>query len=178
MEKLKDYPWWGYLEDGQRDAIATSFILLEREKTNPTLGVRDFSFIVFPAAKAYEGFLKKLFFDLGFISREEFEGRRFRIGRALNPALERQFRQESIYDKLAAFCQGRELPDKLWQTWKTCRNLLFHWWPASAKAMAGEPASRGEPAYQNFITLGEAEERIKMIIDTINSAFAECKVKG
>lgn len=153
--------WWGYLDEGQQDGLTSAYALLAREKKSSTTGIHDFSFIVFPAAKAYEGFLKKLFFDLGFITEHDYKGDRFRIGRALNPNLERNLRYESVYDKLANFCQGKVLPDMLWQTWKSCRNLLFHWWPE----------------HKNFILLEEAEDRVDRIVETINKAFSECKLR-
>lgn len=160
MDKLESYRWWSYLEEGQQEGLADAIELLSREMENKTPNLHDFSFIVFPAAKAYEGFLKKLFFELGVISRDDYEGDRFRIGKALNPGLPKSFRQESVYERLAERCQGKELPDRLWKTWKNSRNLLFHWWP-------------GGP---NGINVSEAEKRLMEVIDTIDFAFAECKV--
>ena len=157
---LKSYSWWSYLETGQQEGLKTAFALLAREKVSPIQNVDDYSFIVFPAAKAYEGFLKKLFYDLGFITKQAYEGDRFRIGRALNPNLEREWRYESIYDKLIGYCRGKNLPDQLWDTWKKSRNSIFHWWPA----------------HKNEITLADAEDRLNMIVTTINSAMEECKI--
>lgn len=184
---LESYPWWSYLEAGQQEGLKTAFALLAREQTLRAGGpqgkqapfiIHDFSFIVFPAAKAYEGFLKKLFLDLGFLTQRDYEGDRFRIGRALNPSLEAEWRHESIYDKLIDYCQGRELPDKLWETWKKSRNAIFHWWPFVAGApKSGAGAPQGKPARTNVITIPEAEDRLNMIVDTINSAFTECKIK-
>lgn len=162
MERLQSYKWWSYLEEGQQEGLADAIALLGRELENKTPNIHDFSFIVFPAAKAYEGFLKKLFFDLGVIGRDEYEGDRFRIGKALNPSLEANFRQESVYDRLVEFCRGKELPERLWKTWKNSRNLLFHWWPGGSTG----------------INIEEAEKRLMEIIDSIDFAFAECKVKG
>lgn len=158
--QLERYPWWQYLDESQRDGLLTSKLLLAQRQTYSD-SIHDFSFIVFPSAKAYEGFLKKLFFDLGFITEQEFNGDRFRIGKALNPYLEPQLRQESIYDKLAMFCQDKELPEKLWQTWKVSRNLVFHWWPG----------------HKSYLTLGQARLRFFEIVKAIDSAFAECKIK-
>lgn len=122
----------------------------------------DYSFIVFPASKAYEGFLKKLFLDLGFISTEEFYGKHFRIGKALNPSLDAPYRQkESVYDKIVTYCGGKKLADQLWETWKICRNLLFHWFPEEKRA----------------ITFDEAKARVNMIVDSIDASFKECKIK-
>lgn len=161
MASLQTKPWWNYLTENQKDLLVESFELLEREKEESKDRFHDYAFIVFPAAKAYEGFLKKLFLDLGFISKKDYYGRRFRIGRALNPALEKRYRRESVYDRLAKFCQGKDLPDYLWQTWKRSRNLLFHWFPQ----------------HKNFVSLPQAEKRLGLITSAIDQAFKECKIK-
>ncbi len=118
----------------------------------------DYSFVVFPAAKAYEGFLKKLFLDLKFITPDDYYGKHFRIGKALNPSLPKEIRREGIYDKIEKYCGGKGLADKLWETWRESRNLTFHWFPNE----------------KNAISLDEARERIAMIISAIDQAFKEC----
>lgn len=161
MESLKLKPWWNYLEEDLSELLAASFLLSDKvgmwdEKFH------DYSFVVFPAAKAFEGFLKKLFLDLGFISNEDYYGKRFRIGRALNPQLEKRYRaKESIYDRLAHFTGDKVLGDELWQTWKQSRNLVFHWFPEE----------------KNAITYEESKLRIEMIIAAIDRAYKEC-LKG
>lgn len=158
---LKKKKWWSYLEEGIQELLLESQMLLsDARKWDGRF--HDYSFVVFPAAKAYEGFLKKLFLDLGFISKEEYSGKRFRIGKALNPSLEKGYREkEGVYDKTVDFCGGRKLADRLWLTWKNCRNLLFHWFPDE----------------KNAITLEEAKERVGEIIATIDMAVEECEVK-
>ncbi|MBI4059172.1 hypothetical protein HY404_02945 [Candidatus Microgenomates bacterium] len=159
MNDITQKPWWSYLETSQQDLLLQSQMLLVNEKVQER-HFTDYSFIVFPAAKAYEGFLKKLFFDLGFINEAVYQGDRFRIGKALNPSLEKEWRHESIYDKLADFCQGSKLPDQLWQAWKNSRNSVFHFWPN----------------HHNLLSLEEAEARVAEIIAAISAAFAECKI--
>ena len=83
--------WWEFLSQGQRDLVEESYQLLEwvketREKFH------DYSFAVFPMAKAYEGMLKLWFFKLGLISQKTYEGDRFRVGKALNPDLPERMR--------------------------------------------------------------------------------------
>jgi hypothetical protein len=166
QEQLKRRVWWQYLgEDLQRLLITSEFIYGVVESWGADLpGGRkefhDYSFVVFPAAKAYEGFLKKLFLDLKFITEEDYYGKHFRIGKALNPSLPRQLRREGVYDKIVHFCQEHALADKLWDTWRLSRNLTFHWFPNE----------------KNTITLTEAGERIEMIIKAIDQAFDECKI--
>jgi len=147
------------LEEDLQELLITSF-LLDREVRGWKQKIHDYSFVVFPAAKAYEGFLKKLFFDLKFIDQSEYLGKRFRVGKALNPQLEKKYRKESVYLKIVKYCQGEDLADKLWMTWKSCRNLLFHWFPNE----------------KNVIDENEASQRLLTIIDAIDSAFTECRV--
>jgi hypothetical protein len=167
LSVLEKKIWWNYLGEDLQKLIQTSeFIYTAVESWGADLpgGKRefdDYSFVVFPAAKAYEGFLKKLFLDLKFISEEDYYGKHFRIGKALNPSLPKELRHEGVYDKIVQFCQGRTLADKLWDTWRLSRNLTFHWFPNE----------------KNAITLSEAGERIEMIIGAIDEAFQECKIK-
>jgi hypothetical protein len=62
-----------------KDLMRESFHLLDREKENSS-NSHDYAFVVFPAAKAYEGFLKKVLFDLKLITKQQYLGDRFRIG--------------------------------------------------------------------------------------------------
>lgn len=156
---LEKKAWWGYIEDDLKELLKESFMLVEmagvwKEK------FRDYAFVVFPAAKAYEGFLKKVFLEMGFITEEDYFGKRFRIGKALNPSLEPQFRSESIYDKLVAHCDGKLLANQLWETWRQSRNLVFHWFPKE----------------RNAISLVEAKERIEMILSAMDATVKECKI--
>lgn len=159
-DKLQNKIWWDYLHKDLKGLLLESTLLVKRvEKWEEKF--HDYAFIVFPAAKAYEGFLKTLFLDLGFITKDDYYGKRFRVGKALNPALDKHFREkESVYDRIADFCGGKELADGLWRTWKRCRNLLFHWFPNE----------------KNAISYKEAVSKVSLIIDTFDSAFKECKV--
>src|SRR5262245_15260070 len=151
MSDLSKHPWWNYIEEDLQELLNQSLLLIKvfTSMKSDSNKFHDYSFVVFPAAKAYEGFLKKVFKDLKFISDEDFYGKRFRIGRALNPALESEYRgRESVYDKMVNFCQGRELPDVLWETWQSGRNALFHWFPQEKNAL-------------NFI---EAQKKVEAIL--------------
>jgi hypothetical protein len=166
LEQLEKRSWWGYLgSDLQRLLSTSEFIYNAVESWGADLpgGRRefhDYSFVVFPAAKAYEGFLKKLFLDLKLITEEDYYGKHFRIGKALNPSLPKELRREGVYDKIVQHCQGEKLANKLWEAWRLSRNLTFHWFPNE----------------KNAITLAEAGERIEMIINVIDEAFTECRV--
>jgi hypothetical protein len=152
---LKTKPWYDYLEEDLRELLEESFELIDKVPGWHD-GFHDYSFIVFPAAKALEGYFKKLFIDLGFITRDDYYGRHFRIGKALNPQLEERFREkESVYDKLVNFTGGKELADFLWDTWKNCRNLVFHWFPDEKRA----------------INFDEAKARVDQIVRAIDNSF-------
>jgi hypothetical protein len=158
---LKPKPWYDYLEEDLRELLEQSFELIERVPEWHD-GFHDYSFIVFPAAKAYEGYLKKLFLDLGFINQEAYYGKHFRIGKALNPQLEPRFRgEDSVYDKLTDLMNGDKfLADLLWETWKNCRNLVFHWFPDEKRA----------------INFEESKDRVEQVIKAIDVSFKECKM--
>ena len=167
MEPLETKIWWSYLEYDLQELLRESFLIEEilrgmgADLPGGKKEFHDYSFVIFPAAKAYEGFLKKLFLDLKFISEEDYYGKHFRIGKALNPSLPKEIKREGVYDKIVKFCSGHELADKLWDTWKLSRNLTFHWFPNE----------------KNAVSLGGARDRGEMIIEAIDMAFKECKIK-
>ncbi|TSC90040.1 MAG: Uncharacterized protein G01um10145_471 [Microgenomates group bacterium Gr01-1014_5] len=158
---LTNKVWWNYLTENQRDLLSQSQILLEREEKYGRDHFHDYAFALFPAAKAYEGFLKKLFYDLGIITREQYNSNHFRVGRALNPDLPIKFRgHDWVYDRLSTYC-NRETPNMLWDTWRRSRNLVFHWFPR----------------HKNFVTLVEAKKRQQMILEAIEKSLLECKMQ-
>lgn len=157
---LKAKLWWNYLTENQRDLLEQSRVLLEREERYGKDTFHDYAFTLFPAAKAYEGFLKKLFYDLGIITYEQYENNHFRVGRALNPDLPERFRgHDWVYERLGNYC-SQETPGMLWSVWRQARNLVFHWFPR----------------HKNFITLPQARGKYEMVIGAIDKAFAECKI--
>ncbi len=166
--KLENKVWWAYVEDDLQELLVASEFLTNVVKSwgadlpSGSKVFHDYSFIVFPAAKAYEGFLKKIFLDLGFITNEDYLGKHFRIGKALNPFLEARFRdRESVYDMIVKYCGGKGLADKLWNAWSQGRNLIFHWFPEEKKVISFE----------------EAVAKIELIVDAMDMAFKGCKIK-
>ncbi len=99
-------------------------------------GISDYAFIVFPIAKAYEGFLKEFLYALELIDQRTFEGKRFRIGRALNPDINENQRDEWwLYDDVSRLC-GDALASTLWNAWLECRNRVFHYYPMTVTALS------------------------------------------
>lgn len=128
MRKMFSEPWFASLRKPQQELIRLSVHLYERE-VKSTVTLSDYSFIIFPMAKGYEGFLKQYLFDLELITEATFNGRRFRIGRALNPDVHEDQRDKYwLFDDVEQRC-GREVAQSLWQTWLTCRNRVFHYFP-------------------------------------------------
>ncbi len=128
-----------YLDPSQENLIKTSYYLSQQfvDKKH----IEDFSFIVFPMAKAYEGFLKKVLLDLNLISHKVYYGRRFRIGRALNPDVSLKQRDKWwLYDDLTRML-NEELAQEIWQTWLQCRNHVFHFFPDGGKALSFDEAT-------------------------------------
>ena len=152
---------WNYLSSGQKGLIEVGFHLLEDVRIHPDVRITDYSYLVFPFAKAYEGFLKKVFLDAGFITQSEYESERFRIGRALNPSLDKFLRQQSTYDKIVGKCGNRDIADRLWSVWKKGRNLVFHYFPHNLKSL----------------TLAEAEQIIQNMLSVMEQSLILCEVK-
>lgn len=155
----RNSPLWNYLGTHQRELIEDGEVLFKKTESEGEI-LHDYGYLIFPYAKTYEGFLKKLFFDLGFIDERTYLGDRFRIGKGLNPSLERRFRHESIYDKLVAYCGGKELADELWQVWKQGRNLLFHYFPHNL----------------HKLTFLEAKAIRDEMVNVMEKALSECKM--
>lgn len=153
---------WKYLSSGQKDLVRQGYFLLDDARSHmPLHEVSDYSYLVFPFAKAYEGFLKQLFLDLGLIKRWQYESEHFRIGKALSPNLVKVLKKHSVYGQLIGRFGGAKLADRLWKTWKQGRNELFHYFSHNLKA----------------ITLEEAEQLIHEIVDTMIYAVTTTHVK-
>lgn len=155
-------PLWQYLSEGQKGLIEEGLYLLNDIREHPDAKITDYSYMVFPFAKAYEGFLKQLFLDLKYITPQEYNSDRFRIGRALNPHLEKMLRHESVYDMVVHHCRDRLLADDLWMAWKGGRNLVFHYFPHNFRAL----------------TLSEAEEIIENMLNVMQRAVVELRFGG
>ena len=141
------------LSPEQRQLLEDGRQLLEWVKARSTDGFSDYSFLVAPFAKAYEGFLKNLFLHLELISQKQFASDRFRVGKVLNPAL--RHKRWSVYRKLEDLGEtGQRVADHLWQAWKQGRNLIFHYFPHNL----------------HRLTLSQAQQRIDAILSAIQEA--------
>lgn len=151
---------WKYLSEGQRALIQQGYYLLEDAKSHsPAHKVLDYSYLVFCFAKAYEGFLKQLFLDSGFITRSQYESDHFRIGRSLSPNLAKLLRRGSIYTQLLHKFGNNEVAEMLWQMWKKGRNVVFHYFPHNIQAL----------------TLSEAESLIVEFVEVMEKGVVAFK---
>jgi hypothetical protein len=160
LELLENRPIFAYLEQWQQQLIRLSFTLWQREKTMGTHFL-DYSFVVFPMAKAYEGFLKSYLLDNHFISETTYKSKRFRIGRVLNPDLRQSHRDDEwLYDNVEELC-GPKIAREMWDTWLTCRNRVFHYFPDRP----------------NHLTLEQAGHYLETIFTVMEKAIS-CQTVG
>ena len=161
MDKLifEKKPLWQYLSQAQKDLILEGQYLLHDIIKDKAYHFKDYSFLIFPFAKSYEGFLKQLFKDIGFISHLDYISDHLRLGKLLSPHLELRLGDRSLYSKIRNV-GGEELAKRIWSTWKLGRNQVFHYFPHNLKA----------------VSLIEAEEIIDEILNTMEAAFNQLQV--
>lgn len=139
MKQIADSSWFSFMNERHRSLVRTAISLYERELELRS-DLEDYSFIVFPMSKAYEGFLKRSFLDLNIIDIKTFEGKRFRIGKALNPDIHQDQRDKYwLFDDLEQLC-GHEMARELWETWLECRNRVFHFYAKDYNILSLEDA--------------------------------------
>lgn len=151
---------WNYLSPEQRQLASDGQLLVEDRKLHPQERLSDYSYLVFPFAKLYEGFLKQLFRDLGIIEERDYRSDHFRIGKALSANLVGRLGSRSAYGQLEKRFD-RELAEKLWHTWKESRNLVFHYFPHNYRALSQ----------------GRAEELIALTIEAMEEAVQRTQVR-
>jgi len=152
---LTNENWMRQLEPSQHELVQLSLSLWDQETQIKSEWV-DYSFVVFPMAKAYEGFLKSYFLHQGLITESVYRSRRFRIGRALNPDIRPEYRNgEWLYDELEQRCSP-QTAQLLWDTWLSCRNQIFHYFPDKV----------------NYLSLKQAEHSLAMILAAMSTALA------
>jgi hypothetical protein len=144
----------GLFEDGE---IILSFVQRHRETSSE---ISDYSFLVFPFSKGYEGFLKKFLLDAGLIREDEYYGDDIRIGRILNPGFIHE--NGNVFNKICDRSpEGKHVSNTLWSVWKRGRNSVFHYFPHNYKKL----------------TYDEALDIINEIIGAMNSAMDHCRVQ-
>lgn len=143
---------WSYFTDSQKRLAAVGEFLINDRRQHPSVDLSDYSYIVFPFAKLYEGFLKHVFRDLKIISEDRYRDTHYRIGKALSPGLVEKLGKRSAYGHIQKQF-SKELATKLWKTWKEGRNVIFHYYPGNVQALSEK----------------EAIDKVYMIIDAMGS---------
>ena len=146
--------FWKYLSQKQKDLIHQGDFIRHEVIEEGKYNFDDYAFMVFPYAKAFEGFLKQLFKDTGFLTEEEYISDHLRLGKLLSPNMARKLGEASLYEKLISV-GSKDLADKIWDSWRNGRNRVFHYFPHNLEA----------------ITLTEAEEKSQMILETMEYAY-------
>ena len=119
--------WFTLLDDNGQRLVKLSEILYEREERMKTM-YESYSFVVFPMAKAYEGFIKLYLKKTGILNRSDYIDVKFRIGRALNPDISDRHKDEWwLFDDLERAC-GKDTARAMWNAWIECRNHVFHFY--------------------------------------------------
>lgn len=131
--------FWSYLSQTQKDLIVEGNYLMNEVIKNTSYHFKDYSFVVFPYAKAYEGFLKTLFKDNGFISHLDYISDHLRLGKLLAPFLTEKLGERSLYTKIIS-ATSKELADEIWDAWRLGRNQIFHYYPHNEKGITFEEA--------------------------------------
>lgn len=131
----KESSFWIYLSQGQQDLVEEGLYLMDDVIKDQAFQFKDYSFLVFPFAKAYEGFLKKIFRDKKLISRLDYISDHLRLGKLMSPNLIGKLGEDSLYLKIKNQ-YSQELADKVWNVWKNGRNQIFHYFPHNTKAIA------------------------------------------
>lgn len=141
MQEVTQEHWFEQIPERPKKLLTLALDLFQREASLEEK-LYDYSFVVFPAAKAFEGFLKHYFFTQGLITKRTYESKRFRIGRALNPDIHPKGRDEYwLYDDVSSRC-GSDIAVELWDTWLTCRNQVFHFFPSKDSTLTEIEAQR------------------------------------
>jgi len=131
--------YWQYLSQNQKDLITEGEIIMNDVMRNHSYRFKDYSFLVFPFAKAYEGFLKQLFKDIKFISHLDYISDHLRLGKLLSPHLIGKLGERSLYKKISDQTSP-EFAEKIWNCWKEGRNKIFHYFPHNLRAISFEEA--------------------------------------
>jgi len=137
---LQTSDFWRYLSQNQKDLILEGQYLMDDIIKDNAYQFKDYSFLVFPFAKAYEGFLKQIFRDVKFISRLDYISDHLRLGKMMSPNLIPKLGDRSLYVQIEKKA-GEDLALRIWNTWKNGRNQIFHYFPHNLKAVSFTEAS-------------------------------------
>ena len=154
---------WQYLSPNQRSLYEDGKFLVNDSTVHTDKEPTDFSYMVFPFAKLYEGFLKQLLLDLNIISESEYYSDRFRIGKALSPTFEKHYRRSAFGQIKKRY--GEELALRFWNTWKEARNLVFHYFPHNYRSLSADQAKALINEIIQTMDMGVRHTKVRPIMD-------------
>ncbi|MCL4375168.1 hypothetical protein M1523_04900 [Patescibacteria group bacterium] len=150
--------FWQYLSQTQKDLILEGQYLMNDIIKDHAYHFKDYSFLIFPFAKAYEGFLKQLFKDIGFISHLDYISDHLRLGKLMSPNLVTRLGERSLYKKII-IASSKDCADQIWMAWKIGRNQVMHYFPHNLKA----------------VSFSQAEAIIGQILQTMEMTYEKLK---
>lgn len=131
--------FWNYISQAQKDLLKEGQYLMNDVIKEQRTDFTDYSFLIFPFAKAYEGYLKQLFRDIRFITRLDYISDHLRLGKLLSPHLVNRLGDRSLYLKIEQ-ATSHDFAERIWETWRVGRNQVFHYFPHNIKAVSFEDA--------------------------------------
>lgn len=146
--------YWDYISPNQRDLIREGSYLYQEVYKDGVYSFQDYSFLVFPFAKAFEGFIKQFLLDIGLIDTVQYSSDHIRVGKLLSPDTQQFPRDQSMYSALV-HAMGEDVSNMIWMTWRYCRNQVFHYFPHNKQSLS----------------LNEARERINLILTTMSTCY-------
>ncbi|MCS7093166.1 MAG: hypothetical protein NZL96_01905 [Patescibacteria group bacterium] len=138
---FKTSDFWFYLSKPQRDLINEGIYLMNEVIKDCAYHFHDYSFLVFPFSKAFEGFLKQLFKDAKFISHLDYISDHLRLGKLMSPNLVTKLGERSLYKKMTDRL-GDKIANQVWECWRVGRNQVFHYYPHNLKALTFSQAQK------------------------------------
>ncbi len=150
--------FWEYLSQNQKDLVLEGNFLMNDVIKHTDYVFKDYSFLIFPYAKAYEGYLKKLFLDLKYISHLDYISDHLRLGKLMAPQLVDHLGERSLYKQIKEH-STKETADMIWDTWRVGRNQVFHYFPHNTRYVTFEEAS--STVNRIIMTMKEAHEKLK-----------------
>lgn len=116
----KEKPYSGYLGE-EILKLRYDSILLLREFENSDKVFTDYSFVVSPMAKAYEGFLKKILVDVGAIKKTELKDHPgLSVNKFFHPI------DGSMIKYVSDKARERAIPAVIYTVYQECRNEIMH----------------------------------------------------
>lgn len=135
----KQGEFWKYLSQTQKDLILEGEYLMKMFAANTEHAFKDYSFLVFPFAKTFEGFLKQLFLDVKFISHLDYISEHYRLGKFMSPNLMNRLGDRSLYKRMVDTV-GKQIAHRVWCNWKVGRNQIFHYFSHNLRAVSYKDA--------------------------------------